>query len=103
MIEAVDSTSGASAARAPLNVVVVTYNSGAHIREMLESLPQAAPGVELRIVVVDNESNDDTIEQATAVEGVDVLSSGAISGTPAASTSADGISEMEISRYSIRT
>jgi GT2 family glycosyltransferase len=40
-------------------VIVVTYNSAADLPAMLDSLPAAAPGLHLRILVVDNDSADD--------------------------------------------
>ena len=43
-------------------VVVVTYNSARDIVALLESLPTAAAGLTLRIVVVDNGSTDDTVQ-----------------------------------------
>lgn len=45
-----------------LGVVIVTFNSGEVILECLESL-LASPGVRLRIVVVDNDSTDDTVHR----------------------------------------
>jgi len=42
-------------------VVIVTYNSGHCVAGLLESLPAAAPGLTLRVVVVDNGSSDDTV------------------------------------------
>jgi N-acetylglucosaminyl-diphospho-decaprenol L-rhamnosyltransferase len=43
-----------------LTVVVVTYRSAAHIAGCLESLPAAAEGLDVELVVVDNASGDGT-------------------------------------------
>ncbi len=40
--------------------VVVTYNSADHIEALLDSIPAAAGGLEVRVVVVDNASTDRT-------------------------------------------
>ena len=45
---------------APVTVVVVTYNSEAVIEGLLDSLPGAAAGVPIEVVVVDNSSTDGT-------------------------------------------
>jgi GT2 family glycosyltransferase len=42
-------------------VVIVTYNSGRDIAGLLDSLPAAAAGLTLRVVVVDNGSVDATV------------------------------------------
>ncbi|MCW2641651.1 MAG: glycosyltransferase family 2 protein [Dactylosporangium sp.] len=47
-------------------VVIVTYNSGAEIGGLLDSLPASAGGLRLRIVVVDNDSGDDTARAVAA-------------------------------------
>jgi N-acetylglucosaminyl-diphospho-decaprenol L-rhamnosyltransferase len=41
-------------------VIVVSFNSAAHIEQLLDSLPAAATGLRLRCVVVDNDSRDET-------------------------------------------
>jgi GT2 family glycosyltransferase len=43
-------------------VVIVTFNSADYIGAVLDSLPAAAPGLSLRVVVVDNGSIDDTAD-----------------------------------------
>jgi N-acetylglucosaminyl-diphospho-decaprenol L-rhamnosyltransferase len=43
---------------ADCTAVVVTYNSAADIGGLLDSLPAAAPGRRIRVVVVDNDSRD---------------------------------------------
>lgn len=40
-------------------VIIVTYNSAADIGGLLDSLPAAAAGLRIRVVVVDNDSSDD--------------------------------------------
>lgn len=46
-------------------VVIVTYNSGSHIDGLLDCLADAALGLSLRIVVVDNGSSDATVDIVT--------------------------------------
>ena len=43
-------------------VVVVTYHSVDDVRRLLLSLPSSAPGLSLRVIVVDNASADGTVE-----------------------------------------
>lgn len=43
-------------------VVIVTYNSGNHISDLLDTLLAASDGVTLRVIVVDNGSADDTVQ-----------------------------------------
>jgi N-acetylglucosaminyl-diphospho-decaprenol L-rhamnosyltransferase len=52
-----------------LAVVIVNWNSGALLRECLCSLPAAAPNVPLRVVVVDNASEDGS-EQIESPQGL---------------------------------
>jgi N-acetylglucosaminyl-diphospho-decaprenol L-rhamnosyltransferase len=42
-------------------IVIVCYNSARHIERLLDSLPAAAEGLSLLCVVVDNDSQDDTV------------------------------------------
>jgi GT2 family glycosyltransferase len=44
-------------------VIIVTYNSNRDIVGLLDSLPGAAAGLTLRVIVVDNGSADDTVER----------------------------------------
>lgn len=44
-----------------IGVVIVTHNSAPHISNCLASLPVAAPGSPLRVVLVDNHSEDETV------------------------------------------
>jgi GT2 family glycosyltransferase len=43
-------------------VVIVTYNSDSYIAGLIDCLADAAPGLSLRIVVVDNGSTDNTVD-----------------------------------------
>lgn len=49
-----------------MDVVVVTYNSAAVVTDLLDSLPAAFGGAPRRVVVVDNDSTDDTREIVAA-------------------------------------
>ena len=42
-------------------IVIVCYNNARHIERLLDSLPAAAEGLRLLCVVVDNDSQDDTV------------------------------------------
>jgi GT2 family glycosyltransferase len=44
-------------------VIIVTYNSARDIVGLLDSLPAAAAGLTLQVIVVDNGSADDTVER----------------------------------------
>jgi GT2 family glycosyltransferase len=58
-------------------VVVVTYNSGRHVSALLDSLRDAADGLTLRTIVVDNGSADDTLDQVRRHTGVVLVETGA--------------------------
>ena len=45
------------------SVIVVTYNSARYIENLLNSLPAAAADLTLRVIVVDNNSADDTVQR----------------------------------------
>ncbi|MER7009341.1 glycosyltransferase family 2 protein [Dactylosporangium sp. NPDC000555] len=47
-------------------VVIVAYNSAKEIGGLLDSLPAAADGLRLRVIVVDNDSADNTAEVVAA-------------------------------------
>ncbi|SRR6266566_7280707 len=47
-------------------VIVVSYNSARHIERLLDSLPAAAEGLRIRCVVVDNDSQDETMSIISA-------------------------------------
>jgi GT2 family glycosyltransferase len=51
-------------------VVIVTYNSDVYIGELLACLTDAAPGLSLRVVVVDNGSTDATVDTVARRSGV---------------------------------
>lgn len=57
-------------------LVIVTYNSADYLAELLGSIPQAANGLTLRTIVVDNGSVDSTAIVASAWPGVTFISSG---------------------------
>jgi N-acetylglucosaminyl-diphospho-decaprenol L-rhamnosyltransferase len=59
------------------SVVIVTYNSARYIDGLLTSLPAAAAGLMLRIVVVDNGSADDTVTRVRAYPEVICVETGA--------------------------
>ena len=59
------------------SVVIVTYNSARYIDDLLSSLPEAAAGLTLRIVVVDNGSADDTVVRVRAHSHVICVETGA--------------------------
>jgi GT2 family glycosyltransferase len=63
--------------QADCGVVIVTYNSARDIAGLLESLPAAAPGLTVRVVVVDNGSADNTVEIARAHDHVVCIETGA--------------------------
>jgi GT2 family glycosyltransferase len=50
--------------------IIVTYNSAADIGGLLDSLPAAAAGLRIRVVVVDNDSSDDTATIVARYPGV---------------------------------
>jgi GT2 family glycosyltransferase len=58
-------------------VVIVTYNSARDIAGLLDSLPAAAGGLALRVIVVDNGSVDDTVERVRAYPEVVCIATGA--------------------------
>lgn len=49
-----------------ITLVVVTYNSEQVIGDLLDSLPAALAGLRAEVIVVDNSSTDDTLEQVRA-------------------------------------
>ena len=58
-------------------VIVVTYNSERDIAGLLDSLPEAAGGLTLRVIIVDNDSADRTAEIVRSRSGVQYVSAGA--------------------------
>jgi len=57
-------------------VVIVTYNSGLHIIDLLDSLPLATQGISTRCIVVDNDSQDDTVALVRARSEVTCIRAG---------------------------
>ena len=51
---------------ADLDVVVVNYNAGAHLRRCLDSIAAHRGGSDLDVVLVDNDSTDGSVEPAAA-------------------------------------
>jgi GT2 family glycosyltransferase len=58
-------------------VVVVTYNSISDIAALLDSLPAAAAGLSIRVIVVDNGSTDGTVELVRSRPDVICVETGA--------------------------
>jgi GT2 family glycosyltransferase len=58
-------------------IVIVTYNSARDIIPVLDSLPAAAQGLALRIVVVDNGSSDATVDLVRGDARVTCVTTGA--------------------------
>lgn len=54
-------------------VIIVTYNSASFIVSLLDSLPSAAAGLTLRVIVVDNGSTDETVKLVTGRLDVDLV------------------------------
>lgn len=68
-----------------VSVVIVTWNSSADIERCLRSLAQHPPTAPWEVVVVDNDSHDDTVARATrAIEGVRVIANATNRGLAAA-------------------
>ncbi|TFB65839.1 glycosyltransferase [Cryobacterium sp. Hz9] len=61
---------------ADVDIVIVTHNNDADVDAVLHSLPAGAPNLRLRVVVVDNDSTDDTLLKLAAYPKVRVLRSG---------------------------
>jgi N-acetylglucosaminyl-diphospho-decaprenol L-rhamnosyltransferase len=57
-------------------IVVVTYNSARHIDTLLDSIPAASRGLRTRCVVVDNDSQDETITIVRSRTDVKVVNAG---------------------------
>jgi GT2 family glycosyltransferase len=63
--------------RADCAVVVVTYNSAGDIAGLLDSLPAAAAGLRVRVIVVDNGSTDGTVALVRSHPDVTCVETGA--------------------------
>jgi N-acetylglucosaminyl-diphospho-decaprenol L-rhamnosyltransferase len=71
-----------------LDVGIVAHRSRELLRACLESLQAHAPAPPMRIVVVDNDSSDGTVEMARALPDVEVIEAGANLGFSAATNRA---------------
>lgn len=60
-----------------LAVIVVTYQSARHLPGLLESVPAAADGLRVRVLVVDNGSRDESVRIARGYDGVAAIETGA--------------------------
>ena len=58
-----------------IGVVIVTYNSSAHVERLTASLKDALGSISHRVVVVDNASADDTVD-AVRGKGIEVIEMG---------------------------
>ncbi len=58
-----------------LDVIIVTYNSAAVIGDLLETLPAALDGLTCDVVVVDNDSTDETAALVSARSGCRLVKS----------------------------
>lgn len=56
-----------------VSVVIVTYRNQADIGPCLRAAGQAAPGIPMEVIVVDNASGDGTVAAARAVAGTKVI------------------------------
>ena len=65
-----------STGRVDCAVVIVTYNSESCIGGLLDCLPDAAPGLSLRVVVVDNDSSDPTVDIVAKYSDVTCIRAG---------------------------
>ena len=61
---------------ADIAVVIVTYNSAAQVDELFADLRRDAVSLALRVVVVDNESTDDTAELVSKHDDINLIRSG---------------------------
>lgn len=59
-----------------LAVIVVTYQSGRHIRRLLDSVPAAADDLAFRVLVVDNGSRDESVAIAREYPFVEAIDTG---------------------------
>lgn len=57
-------------------LIIVSYNSARHIARLFDSLPAAAAGLRTRCVVVDNNSQDETMDIVRARTGVVAVETG---------------------------
>ncbi len=59
-----------------IDVGIVAYRSRDLLRDCLDSLADAAPARPVRIIVVDNDSRDGTVELVRARRGVELIEAG---------------------------
>jgi GT2 family glycosyltransferase len=57
-------------------VIIVSYNSARHIMRLLDSLPAASSGLRIRCMVVDNNSQDETVSIVRSRNEVMVVETG---------------------------
>ena len=62
--------------RVDCGVIIVTYNSAEDVGRLLASLPAATEGLQIRTVVVDNASSDDTWAEIVVHDDVLAISAG---------------------------
>jgi N-acetylglucosaminyl-diphospho-decaprenol L-rhamnosyltransferase len=62
--------------RVDCGIIVVSYNSAGHIGELLDSLPAGTNGLRTRCVVVDNDSQDETMAIVRSRTDVTVVEAG---------------------------
>jgi len=72
---------GASAAAGVIEpvdctAIVVTYNSAGDLPGLLDTVPRAAPGMTVRVLVVDNDSSDDIAGAVAGRPGVELIRAG---------------------------
>ncbi|WP_315772754.1 glycosyltransferase family 2 protein [Rhodococcoides kroppenstedtii] len=70
--------------RADVTVVVVTYRSGAGVADLLDSLRDESRLLALHVVVVDNDSTDDTVDVVRTFPDVELIDAGGNTGYAAA-------------------
>jgi GT2 family glycosyltransferase len=56
--------------------IVVTYNSAKDLPRLLDTVPRAAPGMRVRVLVVDNDSSDDIAGAVDGRDGVELIRAG---------------------------
>ena len=56
--------------------IVVTHNSAGDLPDLLDTVPRAAPGMTVRVLVVDNDSSDDIAGAVAGRPGVELIRAG---------------------------
>ncbi len=67
-----------------LTVIIVTFNSAEYVEGLLKSLPAAAVGMALEVIVVDNASTDSTLDRLAEFNDVTIIAAGGNVGYAAA-------------------